>query len=125
MAANNKKIRRRLREKSWSVVYKRRFVRATDSYHDLTVPPNLAAAMTPTGPICLAVILDAWSRRAVRYALAPHMDVRGSHWQRWPARSRKAGRRRMRPPHRPWQPDPTLGYFSPTQFEARHAQNAV
>jgi transposase InsO family protein len=73
-------------------VRKRRFVRATDSYH-LTVPPNLAAAMTPTGPIYLAVILDAWSRRVVGYALAPHMDVRGSHLRRWPARSRSASRR--------------------------------
>jgi transposase InsO family protein len=74
-------------------VCKRRFVRATDSYHDWTVPPNLAAAMTPIGPIYLAVILDAWSRRVVGYALAPHMDVRGSHWRRWPARSRSASRR--------------------------------
>jgi HTH-like domain len=108
--ANNKKIRRMLREKSWRVVCKHRFVRATDGYHDLTVPPNLAAAMTPTGPIYLAVILDAWSRRVAGYALAPHMDVRGSHWRRWPARDRvtpAAGR--MRPPHRPWQLDPTLG----------------
>lgn len=90
---NAKKIRRILREQGWGIVRKRRFVRTTDSDHDLAVFPNLAAAMTPSGPdqlwvgdvtyirlargfAYLAVILDAWSRRVVGYALAPHMDVR-------------------------------------------------
>jgi hypothetical protein len=75
-------------------------------------------------PIYLSVTLDARSRRVVGYALVPHVDLRNSHRRRWPARDRVAlVAGRMRLPHRRWQPDPTAGYFSPTQFEARHAQN--
>lgn len=49
--------------------------------------------MTPTDPIYLAVILGVWSRLVIGYALAPYMDVRGSHLRRWPERSRGASRR--------------------------------
>jgi putative transposase len=71
----------------------RRFVRTTDSDHDNPGFPNLAADATPTaakqlwvadltyvaiavGFVYVAVILDAWSRRVVGYAIARRIDTR-------------------------------------------------
>lgn len=64
----------------------RRFIHTTHSQHDNPIFPNLARGFTPTaadqlwvadityiaitgGFVYLAVILDAWSRRVVGYAL--------------------------------------------------------
>lgn len=71
----------------------RRFVLTTDSQHDNPIFPNRARDFTPTAPdqlwmsdityigvsrsfVYLAVILDAWSRRVVGYALGRQIDTR-------------------------------------------------
>jgi putative transposase len=76
-----------------SVRPKRRFVATTDSDHNGPIFPNLARDMALDGPdqlwvadityvaiatgfVYLAVILDAWSRRVVGYALGRSLDTR-------------------------------------------------
>lgn len=71
----------------------RRFVRTTDSRHGSPIFPNLARGLTSTAAnqlwvadvtyigigrsfVYLAVILDAWSRRVVGYALGRQIDTR-------------------------------------------------
>src|SRR5262249_10284614 len=92
MKVNHKAVSRVMREKELQVRPLRRFVRTTDSQHDNPIFPNLARAFTPTavdqlwvadltyiaigrGFVYLAVILDAWSRRAVGYALGRQIDT--------------------------------------------------
>lgn len=89
----NHKAARIMREHNLQVRPVRRFVRTTDSDHDHPVFPNLAADFTPTaanqlwvadltyvaiavGFVYIAVILDAWSRRVVGYAIARRIDTR-------------------------------------------------
>ena len=72
---------------------RRRFVITTDSDHDQPIFPNVAKALTPDGPdqlwvadityvqiaigfVYLAVILDAWSRRVIGYALGRTIEAR-------------------------------------------------
>ena len=72
---------------------RRRYVATTDSDHDQPIYPNRAKDLTIDGPDQLwvadityvailegfayvAVILDAWSRRAVGYAISRSIDVR-------------------------------------------------
>ena len=72
---------------------RRRFVATTNSNHDGPIFPNLARGLIPAGPnelwvadltfiaiargfVYLAVILDAWSRRVVGYALGRAIDAR-------------------------------------------------
>ena len=72
---------------------RRRFIATTDSDHDGPIFPNLAAGLAPTGPdqlwvadityvpvhggfVYVAVVLDAWSRRVVRYAVSRSIDAR-------------------------------------------------
>jgi transposase InsO family protein len=83
---NPKRVRRLLREDNLLCLRKRKFVVTTDSNHGRKVYPNLAAGMAPAGLdrlwvaditcvrlqaefVCLAVILDAFSRRAIGWAL--------------------------------------------------------
>src|SRR6266542_3028863 len=71
----------------------RRYVVTPDGDHDGPIFPNLAKNVTPTGPnqlwvadityiaiatsfVYLAVILDAWSRRVVGYAIGWRIDAR-------------------------------------------------
>jgi putative transposase len=85
---NHKAVSRIMRENGLQVRPLCRFVRTTDSDHDSPIFPNLAAAFRPTGPnelwiadltyvaiavgfVYVGVILDAWSRRVVGYALLP------------------------------------------------------
>ena len=73
--------------------FSRRFVATTDSDHDGPIFPNLAKELVPTGPnqlwVCdityvalparfvyVAVILDAWSRMIVGYAIGRSIDAR-------------------------------------------------
>jgi putative transposase len=84
------RVARIMREEDLCVRPKRRFVRTTDSDHDGPIYPDRAKAGEPDGPdqlwvadityirvlsgfIYLAVILDAWSRRMVGYALSRQM----------------------------------------------------
>ena len=83
---NPKRVRRLLREDNLLCLRKRKFVVTTDSNHGRKVYPNLAGKMTLTGVdqlwvadityvrlqeefIFLAVILDAYSRRVIGWAL--------------------------------------------------------
>jgi transposase InsO family protein len=85
-AANHKRVYRLMREDNLLCLRKRKFVVTTDSDHGLPVYPNLARQMTLTGLdqlwvadltyirlelefVYLAVILDAFSRRVIGWAL--------------------------------------------------------
>lgn len=89
--ANHKRVLSLMRKANLLVRPKRRFVRTTDSNHPYPVYPNVARSMTLTGPnqlwvadityihlvhgTCyLAVILDAFSRRVIGWAVSSHID---------------------------------------------------
>jgi putative transposase len=93
LVVNHKKIRRLMREHDLQPRVKRRFVATTDSNHDGPIFPNLALDFVATGPNQLwvgdityvelpgrfayvAVILDAWSRLIVGYAIARSIEAR-------------------------------------------------
>ena len=88
---NAKKVYRLLREDNLLCVRKRKFVVTTNSNHGLHVNPNLAADMVLTGVdqlwradityirlrdefVFLAVILDAFSRKVIGWALSRTID---------------------------------------------------
>ncbi len=92
---NHKAIARIMRENGLQVRPLRRFVRTTQSDHESPIFPNLAQGFTPTGPnqlwvsdltyvaiaagfVYVAVILDAWSRRVVGYAISRRIDTQAS-----------------------------------------------
>jgi putative transposase len=83
---NHKRVRRILREDNLLCLRRRKFVVTTDSNHNRPVYPNLAASLVLTGIdqlwiadityirletefVYLAVVLDAYSRRAIGWAL--------------------------------------------------------
>jgi putative transposase len=89
---NHKRVSRIMREQDLRVRPKRRFVTTTDSDHDGPIFPDLAKDLAPSGPdqlwvadltyirilsgfVYLAVILDAWSRRVVGWALSRRIDA--------------------------------------------------
>lgn len=93
LVVNHKKIRRLMREHDLQPRVRRRYVATTDSNHDLPVFPNRAMDMALTGPnqlwvadityvailagfVYVAVILDAWSRKVVGYAISRSIDAR-------------------------------------------------
>jgi putative transposase len=93
IVVNHKKIRRLMREHDLQPRTRRRFVATTDSDHDGPIFPNRAQDMTVDGPnqlwvadityvalaagfVYVAVILDAWSRRVVGYAISRSIDAR-------------------------------------------------
>ena len=88
---NHKKVARIMRERGLSVKPRRRAVRTSDGGCREAVFPNLARHFAPGGPnelwvgdityirirlafVYLAVILDAWSRRVVGYAVSRQID---------------------------------------------------
>jgi len=90
-AVNAKRVHRLLREDNLLCVRKRKFVVTTDSNHGRKVYPNLAHDLVLTGMdqlwradityirlreefVFLAVILDAFSRRVIGWALDRHME---------------------------------------------------
>lgn len=90
--ANNKLVLRLMREDNLLCLRKRHFVRTTDSRHTLPVYPNLAGQMNLSGIdelwiadityirllrefIYLTVILDAFSRRCIGWALERHLQA--------------------------------------------------
>jgi putative transposase len=90
---NHKKIRRLMREHDLQPKKRRRFTATTDSDHNQPIFPNLARDIIPDGPDQLwvadityvtivggfayvAVVLDAWSRRVVGYAISRSIDAR-------------------------------------------------
>jgi putative transposase len=92
MIVNHKKIRRLMREHDLQPRRRRRYAATTDSDHDQPIYPNRTRELTVDGPNQLwvadityvathegfayvAVILDAWSRRAVGYTISRSIDV--------------------------------------------------
>lgn len=90
---NGKKVRRLMREYALNPKHRRRFVATTNSNHDGPIFPNLARTMVLSGPnqlwvadityvairsgfVYVAVVLDAWSRRVVGYAISRSIDAR-------------------------------------------------
>jgi putative transposase len=93
MIVNHKKIRRLMREHNLQPRHRRRYVATTDSDHDQPIYPNRTKDLMIDGPnqlwvadityvaivdgfVYVAVILDAWSRRVVGYAISRSIDVR-------------------------------------------------
>ncbi len=93
LIVNHKKIRRLMREHGLQPKIRRRYVATTDSDHGQPVFPNRAKDLTVDGPdqlwvadityvaitvgfVYVAVILDAWSRRVVGYAISRSIDAR-------------------------------------------------
>jgi transposase InsO family protein len=89
---NHKRVLRLMREDNLLCLRKRSFIRTTDSSHSLRVYPNLAREMVVDGIdqlwvadltyirllrefIYLAVILDAYSRRCVGWALGRSLEA--------------------------------------------------
>jgi len=93
IVVNHKRVARIIREEALTPRRVRRFITTTDSNHGNPVYPNLAGDILPTGPdqlwvadltyirlrkefVFLAVLLDAWSRKVVGYALSRYLDAR-------------------------------------------------
>jgi putative transposase len=93
VVANHKRIRRLMRDHALQPKVRRRFVATTDSNHDGPIFPDLSKDMVPSGRDQLwvadltyvaipggfayvAVILDAWSRLVVGYAIGRSIDTR-------------------------------------------------
>ena len=89
---NHKRVLRLLREDNLLCLRQRAFVRTTDSCHNLTVYPNLARDLVLSNInqlwvsdityirlrrefIYLAVVLDAYSRRCIGWAISRHIDT--------------------------------------------------
>jgi putative transposase len=89
---NHKRVLRMMREDNLLCVRRRMFVVTTDSRHNLPVYPNLARQITPTRVdqlwvadityirlrtefVYLAVVLDAFSRRVIGWALGRTLEA--------------------------------------------------
>jgi putative transposase len=89
---NHKKIKRLMREHGLQPPLRRRFVATTDSDHDQPIFPDCTRQLTVDGAdqlwvadltyiavlvgfVYVAVIMDAWSRRIVGYAIGRRIDA--------------------------------------------------
>ena len=93
IVANHKRIKRLMREHDLQPRRRRRYVATTDSDHDQPIFPDRAKELALDGPDQLwvadltyvaitggfayvAIILDAWSRRVVGYAIGRSIEAR-------------------------------------------------
>lgn len=93
VVANHKRIKRLMREHDLQPRRRRRYIATTDSDHDQPIFPDRSKDMMLAGPDQLwvadltyiaiiggfayvAIILDAWSRRVVGYAIGRSIDAR-------------------------------------------------
>ncbi len=93
LVVNHKKVKRLMREHDLQPRMRRRYVATTSSDHDHPIFRNLAKDRVVNGAnqlwvadityvavamgfVYVAVILDAWSRRVVGYAISRSVDVR-------------------------------------------------
>ena len=93
VVVNHKKVKRLMREHDLQPRMRRRYAATTDSDHDQPIFRNLAKDKVVNGAnqlwvadityvavaagfVYVAVILDAWSRRVVGYAISRAIDVR-------------------------------------------------
>ena len=115
---NHKKIKRLMREHGLNPVQRRRYVATTDSDHDQPIFPDrtreLAVVDGPNqlwvadltyvaiavGFVYVALIMDAWSRRIVGYAIGRRIDARLTLAALDAAIARAPSAARMRPPLR-------------------------
>jgi transposase InsO family protein len=91
-AINHKRVLRMMREDNLLCVRRRKFVVTTDARHNLPIYPNLAAEIVPTAInqlwvadityirlriefVYLAVVLDAFSRRVIGWALGRTLEA--------------------------------------------------
>jgi putative transposase len=89
---NHKRVARVMKAKGLGIKHRRRFVRTTDSDHDMPIFPNLYRNVIPSRPnsvwvadityirieagFCyLAAVLDACSRKVVGYAISKQIDT--------------------------------------------------
>ena len=89
---NHKRVLRMMREDNLLCIRRRAFMVTTDSRHNLPVYPNLAGEMKPTTTnqlwvadityvrlrtefVYLAVVLDAFSRRVIGWALGQNLEA--------------------------------------------------
>jgi putative transposase len=92
-AVNGKKVRRLMKLHDLNPRRRRRFTKTTDSDHDGPIYPLVARGFETRGPdqlwagditfvaiaagfVYVAVVLDAWSRRVVGYAIGRRIDAR-------------------------------------------------
>ena len=93
LVVNHKRVARVMRENALTLGRVRAWLSTTNSAHEQPVYPNLRPSINPTGPdelwvadltyirlttgfVFLAVVLDAWSRRVVGYAMSHLLDTR-------------------------------------------------
>lgn len=93
LVVNHKKVRRLMREHGLQPKRRRRYITTTDSRHDGPIFPDRARSLALTGPnqlwvadityvpvtgrfVYVAVVLDAWSRAVVGYAISRSIDAR-------------------------------------------------
>ncbi len=93
MVVNHKKVRRLMREHDLQPRMRRRYTTTTDSNHDQPIFADLAKDVQLNGPdqlwvadityvpiiggfVYVAIVLDAWSRKVVGYALSRAIDAR-------------------------------------------------
>ena len=96
-AVNHKRVLRMMREDNLLCVRRRKFMVTTDSRHHLPVYPNLARQMVPKAVnqlwvadityirlqaefVYLAVVLDAFSRRVIGWALGRSLEAELALW---------------------------------------------